>query len=85
MALTILGLAAAGYVPAEAIGRGTTLRFMTGAPAPPGADAVIPFEDTDDLQQRAYGIRSVDLTSIGVEKAARLGDNVRCAGSESVF
>ena len=26
---------------------GTALRILTGAPLPPGADAVVPVEDTD--------------------------------------
>src|SRR5687767_5787376 len=47
-------LRVAGYLPAGAapgpgdrVERGTAFRIMTGAPLPPGADAVVPFENTD--------------------------------------
>jgi len=36
---------AAGAVPSRAIGPGEAARIFTGAPVPPGADAVIPQED----------------------------------------
>jgi molybdopterin molybdotransferase len=37
--LRIVGEIAAGYVPETAVTPGTTMRIMTGAPIPPGADA----------------------------------------------
>ncbi len=37
---------AAGYVTEEAVTPGTAVRIMTGAPIPPGADAVVRVEDT---------------------------------------
>jgi molybdopterin molybdotransferase len=45
--LRIVGQIAAGYVPETAVASGTTMRIMTGAPIPSGADAVIKVEDTD--------------------------------------
>jgi molybdopterin molybdotransferase len=44
--LTVIGTVAAGAASARAVGPGEALRIMTGAPIPPGADAVVPFEDT---------------------------------------
>ncbi|MFL7793967.1 MAG: gephyrin-like molybdotransferase Glp [Anaerolineae bacterium] len=52
--LRIVGEIAAGYVPDAAVTPGTTMRIMTGAPIPPGADAaaiaeaiaVVKVEDT---------------------------------------
>ncbi|HKP54803.1 MAG TPA: gephyrin-like molybdotransferase Glp [Chloroflexia bacterium] len=48
-------LRVAGYLPAGAapgpgdyVEEGSAFRIMTGAPMPPGADAVIPFEDTSE-------------------------------------
>ena len=38
---------AAGYTSDVAVGPGTAIRIMTGAPIPPGADAVVCFEDTE--------------------------------------
>lgn len=39
---------AAGTSPPRAIERGECARIMTGAPVPPGANAVIPFEEVED-------------------------------------
>src|SRR5260370_39737768 len=44
--LRITGEVAAGYVADHAIEPGTAMRIMTGAPVPPGADAVIQVELT---------------------------------------
>ncbi|MDR2633763.1 MAG: molybdopterin molybdotransferase MoeA [Treponema sp.] len=38
----------AGDLPRKALSRGECARVMTGAPLPPGATCVIPFEDTDN-------------------------------------
>jgi molybdopterin molybdotransferase len=45
--LEIVGQIAAGVVAEKAIGPGQAYRILTGAPMPPGADAVVPYEDTD--------------------------------------
>jgi molybdopterin molybdotransferase len=42
-----LELVAAGGVPRQAVRPGTTIRVMTGAPIPDGADAVVKWEDCD--------------------------------------
>src|SRR5437870_10349445 len=44
--LRITGEVAAGYVADHAVEEGTTMRIMTGAPVPPGADTVIQVELT---------------------------------------
>ncbi|BDG05561.1 molybdopterin molybdotransferase MoeA [Anaeromyxobacter oryzae] len=46
------GLRIAGYIPAgshssDVVAAGTAAKILTGAPLPPGADAVVPVEDTD--------------------------------------
>ncbi|WP_411281440.1 gephyrin-like molybdotransferase Glp [Gemmatimonas sp.] len=48
--LPVLGMSAAGADPTALpwVQQGTALRIMTGAPMPPGADAVIRIEDTDE-------------------------------------
>jgi molybdopterin molybdotransferase len=43
--LRALGTLAAGRVAAVEVGQGEALKIMTGAPLPPGADAVVPVED----------------------------------------
>ena len=45
--LTVIENLAAGYMAERTVTRGAAIRIMTGAPMPDGADAVIPFEDTE--------------------------------------
>ena len=45
--LRVVGDIPAGASHAPIVGPGETARIMTGAPLPPGADAVVPVEDTD--------------------------------------
>jgi len=45
--LAVVGTVSAGAVPSRAVGAGEAIRIFTGAPLPPGADAVIPQEETD--------------------------------------
>ncbi|WP_167538264.1 gephyrin-like molybdotransferase Glp [Streptomyces albofaciens] len=46
-ALTVVGDVAAGSAELPAVGPGEAARIMTGAPLPPGAEAVVPVEWTD--------------------------------------
>ncbi|UQA94894.1 molybdotransferase-like divisome protein Glp [Streptomyces halobius] len=46
-ALTVIGDVAAGSGELPAVGPGEAARIMTGAPVPPGAEAVVPVEWTD--------------------------------------
>jgi molybdopterin molybdotransferase len=45
--LNVLGTLGAGHQPAWMLSPGTAVRIMTGAPIPPGADAVVRREDTE--------------------------------------
>lgn len=47
VALEVIGDLPAGYVPDQAVESGTAIRIMTGAPLPPGANAVVKVEDTE--------------------------------------
>jgi molybdopterin molybdotransferase len=52
-------LAVSAYLPAgsagsDALQPGTAARILTGAPLPPGADAVIPFEDAEEREGRVF-------------------------------
>lgn len=62
---------AAGYTTDVAVTPGTAIRIMTGAPIPPGADAVVRFEDTE---------RGGEWVSIF--KEVPVGKNVRQAGED---
>ena len=46
--LRVVADIAAGSVPDVTLTPGTAARIMTGAPLPPGADAVVPVEDTNE-------------------------------------
>lgn len=48
VSLRVLGEIAAGAVGDVPVLPGTAVRIMTGAPLPPGADAVVPVEDTNE-------------------------------------
>jgi len=61
----------AGGVPGAALERGRTVRIMTGAPIPPGADAVVPHELTRFDQEKAEFFQP-----------AKPGSNIRRAGGD---
>jgi len=75
--LRVLGDVPAGRPPGAAVEPGTALRITTGAMLPPGADAVVPVEDTD------ADAGAADLPAwVAIRAAARRGANVRLAGSD---
>jgi molybdopterin molybdotransferase len=80
--LQVVGELAAGYVYEGKVRPGTAVRIMTGAPLPPGADAVAPFEDTYESGSHAFGRFSKAADSVLVCKAVRPGANVRRAGED---
>ncbi len=77
--LVVVGEVAAGSMPEEEIKPGMAIRIMTGAPLPGGADAVVRFEDTDEVERRSS--RS-DLSTIGILCEAKQGLNVRYRGED---
>ena len=80
--LRVTGELAAGYVYGGRVEPGTAVRIMTGAPIPPGADAVVPFEETDESGLAApHAVGSVDRV-VRVLKQAAPGANVRPAGED---
>jgi molybdopterin molybdotransferase len=62
----------AGSVPERTVEPGTTIRIMTGAPMPDGADAVVIVEDSEALPDGRVSLRV----------AAGFGDHVRPAGGD---
>jgi len=47
VALEVVGQIQAGDLAGTVLGKGEAIRIMTGAPVPPGADAIVRVEDTD--------------------------------------
>jgi molybdopterin molybdotransferase len=66
---------AAGYVLDTPVGAGEAVRIMTGAPMPPGADSIVPFEETDEAREVGEAPRKAG--SVRVFKAANVGANIR--------
>lgn len=77
--LAVVGEVAAGSMPTKEVGPGTAVRIMTGAPLPEGADAVVKFEDTDEVDRKSS---TADLSQIGILCEAKKGLNVRRRGED---
>ena len=77
--LAVISAVAAGQVSDRAVTAGAAIRIMTGAPVPAGADTVVPFEETDELDRRRNG---QPLDEITIRKALPRGSNVRPAGED---
>lgn len=80
--LRVIGELAAGYLFDGEVAPGTAVRIMTGAPMPRGADAVVPFEETDEPTGRAFGSFAKSRGVVGVLKAAGAGANIRRAAED---
>jgi molybdopterin molybdotransferase len=75
--LRVVGEVAAGHEPKQEVAPGTTLRVLTGAIVPSGADAVVPVELTDAERGMA------DLPArVAIHGSVSAGDNIRRAGSD---
>jgi molybdopterin molybdotransferase len=77
--LRVTGYLAAGDLPSKSVEDGTAIRIMTGAPIPPGADSVVPFEETDEIERRGSGA-SMDV--IGIKTQVPKGADIRPAGQD---
>lgn len=88
-ALRVIGEVRAGNATEQAVETGTAIRIATGAPIPPGADAVVQVELTTPLgaDGAPAGPRGRDATgapppSIHVHEAVRSGMAIRRRGSD---
>ena len=77
--LSVIGIVAAGHMPDKIVVPGTAIRIMTGAPVPNGADTVIPFEETDEVERKREG-KPLDRVQIFADMP--FGCNVRPAGED---
>jgi molybdopterin molybdotransferase len=71
-AVAVVGETAAGAPPGELLAPGTARAVMTGAPVPPGTDAVVQFELTEKVSDR----------EVRVLRAVPPGTNYRRRGSD---
>ncbi|MDZ7729351.1 MAG: molybdopterin molybdotransferase MoeA [Dehalococcoidia bacterium] len=74
--LKVVADLAAGYVLDTPVGRGEAVRIMTGAPMPPGADSIVPFEETDEPMRNTNEAPQRGDT-VKVLKGALPGANIR--------
>ncbi len=72
--LRVTGSVAAGYVADHAVEEGTAMRIMTGAPVPPGADAVIQVELTHTPSPNSEWVE--------ILQEVAPGNNIRPAGED---
>ncbi len=72
----------AGRTDSPTLAPHTAHRIMTGAPIPPGADSIVPFEETDETGLAAPQKSGVLDSKVQIFKAARPGNNIRNAGED---
>src|SRR5688572_9262846 len=75
----------AGSVPRHPITPGTATRIMTGAPLPEGADAVVPIEKTQIIEETTVRLHQVDASPgqnvLPLGASMREGDAVLRSGA----
>ena len=77
--LQVIGHVAAGQMPTQEVSAGSAVRIMTGAAVPAGADTIVPFEETDEVERKSKGL---DVGEIGIHEELPQGANVRPAGED---
>jgi molybdopterin molybdotransferase len=76
--LRIVGEVPAGGTTDTAVEHGTAIRIMTGAPIPPQADTVVPFEETDEGRSDSLHRQAL----VRIFKPVPVGASVRAAGED---
>ena len=77
--LNVIGIVPAGQVSTQTVTSGSAIRIMTGAPVPEGADTIIPFEETDEVERRNSG---TGLNNININTSLPKGCNIRPSGED---
>lgn len=77
--LPIIDQVAAGYLSNKTVTSKTAIRIMTGASVPDGANAVVQFEDTDEVLRKSTKDSS---STIGIKKQVKEGQNIRFKGED---
>jgi len=80
VALSIIGAARAGRSTKRAVRTGTAIRIMAGSLIPEGADCVVPFEDTDEPDDK-NGPNRDNPSTVSVFSSVQRGTGIRRAGS----
>ena len=80
--LDLAGTVHAGEKPAVTVEPGTCVEISTGAVMPPGADAVVVVERTDETEADAGEDTASDDTAIEIRTAVAPSENVMLAGAD---
>jgi molybdopterin molybdotransferase len=75
--LRVVDHIAAGVFPSIEVGPGQASRIMTGAPVPPGADAIVMVEQTESLENGGS-----TGGSVAIRRTAVAGDHIRLRGED---
>jgi len=79
--LRVIDTVIAGSISEHEVKPGTTIRIMTGAPVPKGANSVVRFEDTDEAERKKSATES-STKEIGILCKVNAGLNIRRAGED---
>lgn len=79
--LRVIDTVIAGSISEKEVTPGTAIRIMTGAPVPRGADSVVRFEDTDEVERKNGGAGETPA-EIGILREIKTGVNIRKAGED---
>ena len=74
--LNVIEEIAAGNMPKKSISFGQASRIMTGAPVPDGANAVVPFEDTDENQSKSKEKIGIKIDVVDFENIRKCGEDI---------
>ena len=77
--LRVIDSIAAGELPLKSVAPRTAIRIMTGAPIPPCANAVVAFENTDEIQTSSS---SEKFSQIKIFESPDPFQNIRAAGRD---
>ena len=77
--LRVIATTAAGDLPYSTLSNNESVRIMTGAPIPGGANAVVPFEETSDNFNDAS---STSKSEVQIHNSSFVGQNIRQAGQD---
>ena len=86
--LAVLGELPAGATTEQPVTPNTCYRILTGAPLPPGADSIVPYELTDGVAFGGWHGAAEAATAVAAQHAVRVfktvkyDDNVRHAGED---
>ena len=80
--LTVVATTMAGAAPAAEVAPGSAVRIMTGAPMPPGADAVVPVESSRPVEPSSTAETSSAAEAVDLLEAVPVGRHVRPAGDD---